>query len=114
MGIYKKLKNTNSKRFSRTNKHPVIKELIHEDVRFNSFDDYYVEQNEFASVYLNISTKLLDLGQKEDLIYVVPAYPLVTEKTVQTLLNQSNVQIEIQGCKSFLDDLFTTLNIDPI
>src|SRR5690625_7404050 len=62
--IYKKLINTNSKIFSRTNKHPVIKELIHEDVRFNSFDDYYVEQNEFASVYLNISTKLLDLGQK--------------------------------------------------
>lgn len=114
LGIYKKLINTNSKIFSRTNKHPVIKELIHEDVRFNSFDDYYVEQNEFASVYLNISTKLLDLGQKEDIIYVVPGHPLVAEQTVQTLLNQSDVPIEIQGGKSFLDDLFTTLKIDPI
>src|SRR5699024_12081580 len=32
----------------------------------------------------------------------------------QTLLNQSDVPIEIQGGKSFLDDLFTTLKIDPI
>src|SRR5690625_5391234 len=80
--IYKKLINTNSKIFSRTNKHPVIKELIHEDVRFNSFDDYYVEQNEFASVYLNISTKLLDLGQKEDII-----------RSKSTRLNSSHVAI---------------------
>src|SRR5699024_3366536 len=66
------------------------------------------------SVYLNISTKLLDLGQKEDIIYVVPGHPLVAEQTVQTLLNQSDVPIEIQEGKSFLDDLFTTLKIDPI
>src|SRR5699024_3316735 len=51
---------------------------------------------------------------KEDIIYVVPGHPLVAEQTVQTLLNQSDVPIEIQGGKSFLDDLFTTLKIDPI
>ncbi len=114
LGIYKNLVNTKSKIFSRTNEHPVIEELINEGVHFNSFDDYYIEQDEFANVYLNISTKLLDLGQKEDIVYVVPGHPLVAEQTVQTLLNQNEVQVEINGGKSFLDDLFTTLKIDPI
>lgn len=51
LGIYKNLVNTKSKIFSRTNEHPVIEELINEGVHFNSFDDYYIEQDEFANVY---------------------------------------------------------------
>ncbi|HLR59696.1 MAG TPA: nucleoside triphosphate pyrophosphohydrolase [Pseudogracilibacillus sp.] len=114
LGIYKKLLKTKNKIFSRTNSHPVIEELMNEGVYFNSFDDYYIEQDEFVNVYLNISAKLLELGQKENIIYVVPGHPLVAEQTVQTLLNQDKVQVEIKGGKSFLDDLFTTLKIDPI
>lgn len=114
VGIYKYLLNTKNKIFSRTNEHPVIEDLKNEGIHFNSFDDYYIEQDEFAHVYLSIATKLLELGQKEDIVYVVPGHPLVAEQTVQTLLNQSKVQVEIKGGKSFLDDLFTTLKVDPI
>lgn len=114
LGIYKYLLNTKSKIYSRTNEHPVIKDLIDEGVRFNSFDHYYTAEEQFSNVYENIANDLLKEAQHNDITYVVPGHPLVAEQTVQTLLNQSKVPVEIEGGKSFLDDLFTTLKIDPI
>lgn len=114
LGIYRYLLNTKNEIYSRTNEHPVIKELIDEDVHFSSFDHYYTEQEEFVDVYASIADKLIEKAKKNDIIYVVPGHPLVAEQTVQTLLNQTDVSVEIKGGKSFLDDLFTTLKIDPI
>src|SRR5690625_2913204 len=39
---------------------------------------------------------------------------MLAEKTVQLLLEQEQIDIDIIGGQSYLDDLFTTLRIDPI
>lgn len=114
LGIYKKLLSAKSAIYSRTNEHPVIKDLMAEGVQFVSFDHYYTSEDQFADVYQNIANKLLEEGKLNDIIYVVPGHPLVAEQTVQILLSQTKVSVSIEGGKSFLDDLFTTLKIDPI
>src|SRR5690625_7622509 len=39
---------------------------------------------------------------------------MLAERTVELLLNQQDVHIEIIGGQSYLDDLFTALQVDPI
>src|SRR5699024_535385 len=114
LGIYRYLLTTENVIYSRTNEHPVIQDLILEGVEFQSFDYFYTEQEQFADVYTNIASKLLEEGHADEITYVVPGHPLVAEQTVQMLLDQNEVSVEIEGGKSFLDDLFTTLKIDPI
>src|SRR5699024_1712834 len=48
------------------------------------------------------------------LLYAVPGHPMLAERTVQLLLAQKEIPVEIMGGQSFLDDLFTALKIDPI
>ncbi len=114
LGIYRYLLTTENVIFSRTNEHPVIKDLISEGVEFQSFDYFYTEEEQFADVYTNIANELLKEGNAKEITYVVPGHPLVAEQTVQILLAQNKIPVEIEGGKSFLDDLFTRLKIDPI
>lgn len=114
LGIYRYLLTTENVIYSRTNEHPVIKDLISEGVEFQSFDYFYTEEEQFADVYTNIANELLKEGNAKEITYVVPGHPLVAEQTVQILLAQNKIPVEIEGGKSFLDDLFTRLKIDPI
>src|SRR5699024_4425360 len=65
-------------------------------------------------VYKEITEKLLRAAQNEDIVYTVPGHPMLAEQTVQLLLKQDEIEIEIVGGQSYLDDLFTSLKIDPI
>src|SRR5699024_5498485 len=47
-------------------------------------------------------------------IYTVPGHPMLAEKTVQLLLANKSTKINISGGQSYLDAMFTTLQIDPI
>src|SRR5690625_750435 len=114
LGIYKKLIHSNDQIFVRTMDHPVIRDLATEGVSFQSFDEMYEQANSFDEVYKNISATLLQKVKNQSIIYAVPGHPMVAERTVQLLLDQTNVPIEIVGGSSYLDDLFTTLKIDPI
>ncbi|WP_087974039.1 nucleoside triphosphate pyrophosphohydrolase [Oceanobacillus rekensis] len=116
LGIYKKLTNTESIIFTRTIDHPVIKTLIEEGIRFESFDAMYEEEEQFGAVYNRITETLLKcaLGSDDTLIYTVPGHPMLAEKTVQLLLEQNEVEVTVVGGQSYLDDLFTSLKIDPI
>lgn len=114
LGIYRKLIKTNKKIFSRTNEHPVIKELLHEGVKFESFDQYYEESEAFSDVYFKIADTLLEQAKDASIIYVVPGHPMIAEQTVQHLLAQKNIEVNIKGGQSFLDDMFNRLRIDPI
>lgn len=114
LGIYKKLTNTNTSIYARTNDHPVIHALKDEGVMFTAFDRIYEATEQFGEVYQSIAEILLENAQSEPLIYVVPGHPMLAEKTVQLLLEQKEVAIEVVGGQSYLDDLFTSLKIDPI
>lgn len=114
LGIYRKLTNTNDLVWVRTNDHPVVKVLATEGVQFNSFDAYYEREDQFESVYEGIVETLLEKAKEQSLIYAVPGHPMLAERTVELLLNQHDVHIELIGGQSYLDDLFTALQVDPI
>lgn len=114
LGIYRKLTSHVGKVFVRTLDHPVIPKLMDEDVSFQSFDALYEASEQFETVYENITTTLLGAAQNESVLYAVPGHPMLAEKTVQLLLEQEQIDIDIIGGQSYLDDLFTTLRIDPI
>ena len=114
-GIYKKLVHAEMVVYSRTLDHPVIESLQDEGVRFEAFDHMYEEEEQFGAVYERITNALLKQAKAvETLIYTVPGHPMLAEKTVQLLLEQTEIEVEVMGGQSYLDDLFTSLKIDPI
>lgn len=114
LGIYKKLMDTDFPIFTRTATHPLVKELKEEGVIFTSLDDVYESLDQFNEVYSEISETLLEKAAETSIIYAVPGHPMLAEKTVKLLLEQQEVPVEIIGGQSYLDDMFTALQIDPI
>lgn len=114
LGIYRKLKKADSPIFTRTEDHPVVRALKEEGMEFFGFDAYYEYSDDFAHVYERIVSALLQEASEKSIIYSVPGHPMLAEKTVQLLLEQTEVEVEIIGGHSYLDDLFSALKIDPI
>lgn len=113
-GVYQLLKKEKPL-YLRTKLHPVVEDLEKEGLVFQSFDPVYEENEQFEAVYKIIVKELLDAAQQEDIVYAVPGHPMVAEKSVQLLLeNEEGISIEIKGGKSFLDDLFQAVKIDPV
>lgn len=115
-GVYKKLKAVKSC-YTRTIDHPVIAQLQEEGIVFNSFDAVYEKYDTFKEVYEHISDRLIELAEKEDVIYTVPGHPMVAEMTVQLLIEKTaeyEIELSIEGGQSFLDALFQAVKIDPI
>src|SRR5699024_6481283 len=100
--------------FLRTKDHPVVRSLEQEGVVFESFDHYYEKEDRFENVYEQIVEALIENACRKSVIYAVPGHPMLAEQTVQLLLEQEEIEVEIVGGQSFLDDLFTALKIDPI
>ncbi len=116
LGVYRKLKET-ERLFLRTKEHPLIPHLEEEGVKYRSFDDIYERHDQFKAVYEEITDRLFAEAQEESLVYAVPGHPLVAEQTVQMLLDRSEqegVKVIIAGGQSFLDSLFTAVEIDPV
>jgi tetrapyrrole methylase family protein / MazG family protein len=116
LGIYKELQKA-AHLFIRTADHPMIEDLKKEGLKFQTFDAIYEKHETFEGVYDEIVAILFSKGAEQDIVYAVPGHPMVAEKTVQLLLEQGpkkGIKVEILGGQSFLDPLFTALNIDPI
>ncbi|MFC2948834.1 bifunctional methyltransferase/pyrophosphohydrolase YabN [Virgibacillus sediminis] len=114
LGLYKKLTGYKGVVYTRTEDHPVIEDLKEEGVSFHSFDELYVNHNEFGDVYEHITASLLEAAKQNPVLFTVPGHPMLAEKTVQLLLEQEEVEVAIRGGQSYLDDLFSSLKIDPI
>lgn len=114
LGIYRKLISSKKPIYVRTLEHPVIATLANEGVQFISFDNLYKKATDFQVVYEQITDTLLQRVKNESLIYAVPGHPMLAEKTVQLLLQQTEYEVTVLGGQSYLDDLFTSLKIDPI
>lgn len=114
LGIYKKLKSSTYSIYLRTADHPVVHALQEEGIQYTAFDTYYEREDNFESVYEQIVSKLLEEATDKEIIYALPGHPMLAERTVQLLLNQDDIRVEIIGGRSYLDDLFTSLKIDPI
>lgn len=100
--------------YLRTLEHPAAKELAAEGLPVHSFDAIYEQFDEdFEQVYPAIVEELLTLTQNGDVYYGVPGHPAVAEASVKLLL-ASAAKTKIIGGKSFIDDLFAAVAIDPI
>ncbi|SES40817.1 nucleoside triphosphate pyrophosphohydrolase [Salipaludibacillus aurantiacus] len=115
LGIYRKLQ-ASGEVFVRTEKHPVIQELIEEGMTFQSFDFVYEAHEQFEDVYREIVQKLLDeVKDRGTVTYAVPGHPMVAEATVQQLLREKGeIEVKVEGGQSFLDAMFNALKIDPV
>lgn len=116
LGVYRHLKKQR-KVFVRTSDHPAVQELIKEGVSFESFDAVYEQHNDFESVYRAIVRHLVKKADEEPITYAVPGHPFVAERTIQLLLSESEragIELTFLGGQSFLDAMYTSLQIDPI
>ncbi|NWK84893.1 MazG family protein [Staphylococcus sp. GSSP0090] len=117
-GIYKFLKEQPLV-YTRTLDHPVIETLASEDVVFQSFDEVYESSQGFDEVYENIVSQLMSKARNSDtdIIYTVPGHPRVAETTtvkLETYAQQAgDIEIKVLGGKSFIDDIFEAVKLDP-
>ncbi|UMT81072.1 SAM-dependent methyltransferase [Staphylococcus roterodami] len=115
LGIYKFLK-TQDIVYARTMDHPVVQSLK-DELAFESFDYVYEEHDQFEDVYDEIVEKLIAFASEEDIVYAVPGHPRVAETTTVKLQafadKHASINVEILGGKSFIDDVFEAVNIDP-
>ncbi|WP_027339796.1 nucleoside triphosphate pyrophosphohydrolase [Halonatronum saccharophilum] len=111
---YRELK-SGKKVYLRTKEHPIVNDFKDEGIEFISFDYLYEKEDTFSKVYDKIVDQILKLSKKEDIIYGVPGHPLVAESTVKILIDKlSKEDYKIIGGPSFLDQIFVSLELDPI
>lgn len=113
MGIYEEILSEDTL-YVRTADHPAVKELQEKGVSVTSFDAVYEAHEEnFEEVYPAIVKEVMDKAKHSEVLYGVPGHPMIAEKTVQLLL-ESDASVDILGGKSFLDDLFQSVQVDPV
>lgn len=113
LGVYQEITET-KELLARTFDHPAIEELDSLGIKIESFDSIYEQYEEnFEQVYPEIVRELIKRAKTSSILYAVPGHPMVAEKTVQLLL-EADVPVEIIGGKSFIDDLFQAVQVDPI
>jgi tetrapyrrole methylase family protein / MazG family protein len=117
LGIYRMLEKAETI-YARTINHPAVEELIAQGKTFITFDEIYEKHDQFEPVYQEIAEVLFNAAEENGhVIYVVPGHPLVAEQAVQLLLHnaeKNNTEVTVAGGKSFLDEMYTALKIDPI
>ena len=79
-----------------------------------SFDDVYEEEATFEAVYDRIVETLVDEAGRGDLVYAVPGSPRVLERTVELLVADERVPVEVLPAMSFLDLVWARLGLDPL
>jgi tetrapyrrole methylase family protein/MazG family protein len=98
-------------RYIRTTRHPSAS-LVGEAT---SFDDIYESAETFADVYAEITERLVAAATAHgEILYAVPGSPLVLERSVRHLGNDSRVECTILPAMSFLDVAFARLGVDPV
>ena len=98
-------------RFLRTSWHPAAMVVP----GATSFDDLYDRADTFADVYAAIADRLVEaaLGSGH-VLYAVPGNPRVLERSVELLLADGRVEVEVLAAMSFLDLAWVRLGVDPL
>ena len=102
----------------RTKYHPAVRDIKAAGLSFTSYDYLYEHEKSFDKVYDKICQDILSCAEKgEDVVYAVPGSPSVAEKTVVLIrdaVKEKNISLKIYPGMSFLELLYTRLNLDPI
>ena len=97
------------RRFLRTTRHPSAPVVE----GASSFDDVYERADTIDAVYADIVESLIAAAAEGDVVYAVPGSPAVAERTVELLVADGRVAVDVVPALSFLDLAWTRLRIDP-
>src|SRR5947209_6007601 len=98
-------------RYVRTTRHPAAVAVP----EGHSFDEVYERAASFEEVYAEIVDGLAEAAVVSgEVLYVVPGSPLVAERTVELLLGDDRVDVDLVPGLSFLDLAWARLGVDPV
>ena len=98
-------------RYVRTSRHP----SAHLVDAATSFDHLYETAERYDDVYPQIVDALVAAAAEHgEVLYAVPGSPLVLERSVQLLLANDRVDVDVLPAMSFLDLAWARLGIDPV
>ena len=99
------------RRWLRTARHPSAEAVAGAE----TFDFLYETAPTLDAVYAGIVDALVeDAGAHGEVLYVVPGSPLVAERSVELLLADGRVDVEVLPALSFLDLAWARLGVDPL
>lgn len=79
-----------------------------------TFDDHYEAAEDFDAVYRAIVEDLVALADAAgEVLYLVPGSPRVLERSVDWLLADDRVEVDVRPALSFLDLAWVRLGVDP-
>jgi tetrapyrrole methylase family protein / MazG family protein len=98
-------------RFVRTVRHPSASVVAGAE----SFDHVYDSADTMDEVYRTIAARLIEqAGVHGTVLYAVPGSPVVAERTVELLVADPSVSVELVPALSFVDLAWVRLGIDPV
>jgi tetrapyrrole methylase family protein / MazG family protein len=98
-------------RFLRTARHPAAEVVAGAE----SFDHVYEQEPTLDAVYARIVDEVIDrAGEHATVVYAVPGSPVVAERTVELLVADHRVEVELVPALSFLDLAWVRLGVDPV
>ena len=100
-------------RFLRTARHPAAVAVA--DAGATTFDLLYEGAATLDQVYAGIVDALVEAAAEEgEVLYAVPGSPLVAERSVELLLADPRVEVDVVAGLSFLDLAWARLGVDPL
>jgi len=98
-------------RYLRTARHPAAGAIP----GARTFDDVYDRAGSIDEVYADIVDALAEAAVNAgEVLYAVPGSPSVAERTVELLLADERVDVEVVPGLSFLDLAWARLHVDPV
>lgn len=101
----------------RTEKHPVVADLVAKGASFDSFDYLYDKLETFDEVYEAIAEEVFQMALKAPVSYAVPGNAFVAERSVELLMKKAEdaeLSIRVIHGTSFIDAMITSLHKDPV
>jgi tetrapyrrole methylase family protein/MazG family protein len=100
-----------ARRWLRTARHPSAAAVE----GAGTFDHLYESSATLEEVYGGIVDALVeDAGAHGEVLYLVPGSPVVAERSVELLLGDGRVDVELLPAMSFLDLAWARLGLDPV
>lgn len=99
------------RRFLRTRRHPAADAVP----QSTDFDHLYDAADSFDEVYAAIVEELVSAAADDgEVLYAVPGSPAVAERTVELLIADPRVEVDVLAALSFVDLAWARLGVDPV
>lgn len=109
--------NSHNELWLRTRHHPLVAEMP-AHLAIHSFDEWYDEADDFASLYQRIAEEIVRLGQRgEGVLYAVPGHPWVGETTVKlvhALARSIGTPLRVLDGLSFIEPALSAVGSDAL